>query len=363
MAAVYCAIVDANNSDYWDGTIAWGYDATSDVHNPTAHANQAARDAQYTASYNTISAWETARDGVANADDDEYGIIQGPWDVDDTTACNINDWGITTGSITLRAIGDARHAGVWDDGADSPHRWVAANTSYITRIYEPNVTFDGLQIYNSESVDTSYSAIYAASDINLRVSNCIIKTYHSRGIRINGASVTAKIWNTIVYCEGDNGEGDEGIYLDSCDTGEVYNCTIYGFNDGIEVDEVATSVTLKNNIVFNNADDFDDAVGVTIDYNGSDDDTGTNSQTPSGADWANEMSNYAVFNFTLDSAGNMYDNGVTDPGTGLFDDDIKGTARTVSWSIGAFEYDVAPSGTILPQCTSYYNRIRSVSGD
>ena len=73
--AVYCAIYE--DSNYWDGTTAWGYDATSDVHSPTAHANQGARDGQYTAGYTDIATWESARDGVGSGDD-EYGIIIGP---------------------------------------------------------------------------------------------------------------------------------------------------------------------------------------------------------------------------------------------------------------------------------------------
>lgn len=350
MPTVYCAIVDADNSDYWDGTIAWGYDATSDRHNPTPHTSEGNRDTQYAGGvYNTINDWEVARDGVANGGDDEYAIIQGPWDNDDTAVVGITFANVLN-LIEMRAIGAARQAGIWDDGADSPYRLVLdpGASGYLLRIFENNVTVDGFQFHNTNVGDNSYSLYVAAAHTGLNFSNLIINSNDAGvGIRLNHAGITADIWNCIFYNPHTLDGDAEGIYLDDVDTANVYNNTVDGFTDGVEVDAVNTAVALKNNIIFGNTTNIDDAVGVTIDYNATDaGDEGTNMQTPSGGDWANEMTNYAANDYELDAAGNCYNNGVTNPGAGLYSDDITGTTRTVSWSIGAWEYDVGapPAG-------------------
>ena len=336
MANVYCAIY--GDSDYWDGTIEWGYDATSDKHNPTAHVDQAARDAQYIASFTSVVAWEAMRDGQAQATDDEYGIIQTLWDTDDG-GFYISGWPTTTGSVTVRAIGDARQqTGIWEDGADSPYRSVALATSYVIRAVEPNTTIDGIQIHNT-IVDDTDNMCLEFTKVGVRVSNCILNVANGggRGIDVYNVAVTIKIWNNIIYCPHVISGLSKGIYIELANTAEIYNNTVYNFAKGIDKD--SGTMIVKNNAVFSNTDDFD-IIGGTVDYNASDDGDGNNPQAPSGGDWANEMSNYDIYDFTLDGAGNLHDNAVTDPGGGLFSKDIKGTTRTVPWSIGAFEYDV-----------------------
>ena len=342
--AVYCAIVeDAENNVDWNGTSNWGFDATSDKYNPTPHVNQAARDAQYTAVYASLNEWEGARDGEASGDD-EYAIIQGLWDNNDTNTFDIIGWTCT--SITIIAIGNARHAGVWNDGADSPHRVVASDGSYISISMQDSVTYDGLQIHNTVLDDAATSNIRIGST-NSVIRECVLDCADTGGIGVlmNTADASGIIYNTIIYRSPEAGDG-EGVYCDNGDTLDIYNCTIYGFGSGIERDKgTCTSV---NNIVFANDDDFEGTVGITT--CGSDDaDAGT--VQPSGGDWANEMSGYAGLDFTLDSAGNMYDGGTTDPSGDGETLDITGATRTVNWSIGAFEYDVAggvaPTGTIF----------------
>lgn len=354
MANVYSAIY--GDSDFWDGTTEWGYDATSDIHTPTAHANQGARDAQYIAAYTSVAAWEAARDGVAQAANDEFGIVQTPWDSDDTADPTIAGW--TTNSITLRAIGDARHSGEWEDGADAAHRLVGGHSGSFLGIGENNTIIDGLQLHQTDNSNTAYLIGTTAAYTGLRFSNNILKCgQNSFGFDFDDAGNEFKIWNNIVYSDNVQGVATIGMFMDSVGTAVLYNNTIYNFNVGIDIDAINTSLTIKNNIIFTNADDVNDAIGATIDYNASDDGDGNNPQSPSGADWANEMSGYVGFDFTLDSAGNCYNNGLTDPGTGLYSDDITGTTRTVSWSIGAFEYDVgAPPTGIVQQSTAYVLR-------
>jgi len=340
MADVYCAIY--GDLDYWDGTIAWGYDATSDIHNPTAHPNQTARDAQYTAAYTSLSAWEAARGGVAQSADTEYAIIQTPWDVDDTVLVNLTF--TNTPTIIIRAIGDARHAGVWDDGASSPHRLVAANAALaILRISVSSVTVDGMQIYNTEAVDSSNNCLYAggAAYTGLRFSNLILVSENAEGIRLNNPGIQVKLWNIVIYCP--DGGGQEGLWIDAVSTCEFYNSTIEGFYEGVAIDAVATSCSLKNNVIFNNTDDIFDGVGVTIDYNASDDGDGTNPQdfTAEATDWNKVFTDYANNDYSLKdytTSPCCVGKGTDNPGSGLYSDDIKGETRTSIWDIGAFEY-------------------------
>ena len=103
MADVYCAIY--GDSDYWDGTTHWGIDPSDE----SWCANQAARDNIYTAAYTSLSAWEAARDGVANAGDDEYAIIYGPWTSHDTNEFDFAGWSNTPNKIWIKTLGtDAR---------------------------------------------------------------------------------------------------------------------------------------------------------------------------------------------------------------------------------------------------------------
>jgi len=357
--AVYCAIVEdsANNVD-WNGTSNWGFDATSDKYSPTAHANQAARDAQYTSVHASLNAWEGVRDGVGSGDD-EYGIIQGLWDSDDTNTFDISGWTVTT--ITVKAIGNARHAGVWDDGANSPHRCVVTDNGYVTISLEDYVTYDGLQIHNTQESDSSNSCVRVA-DTDTIIRECILNAADQggEGVDVNTAAATTEIYNCVIYSEHAHAADGEGVYCDNATTVDVYNTTIYGFYSGCERD--AGTMTATNVISFNNNTDFDGTI--TVDYCGSDDGTGTNAQTESGGDWANEMSGYAGYDFTLDGAGNMYDNGETDPSGNGETLDITGATRTVDWSIGAFEYDTGAAPTAITiLATTYYDRIRRVSGD
>lgn len=348
MADVYCAIYGDLN--YWDGTTEWGYDATSSKITPTAHVDQDARDAQYTAAYTSLSAWEAGRDGASQAGDTEHAIIQTPWDADDTTAVNLSTWPAC--GIAIKAIGDARHSGVWDDGADSPHRLVVAAATVVLQISDADITslfYDGLQVHNTEQIDTTNEAIAVAQSTTATISNCILVTDNASGLRINGATAVVDIYNTVIYNSGAGGSTDEGLFFQSVGTGQCYNNTIYGFNDGIEVDAVTTSVAIKNTAVFNNATDLDDAVGVTLDYNASDAAFGNNPQDLNenvGGEWTAAFTNYAGFDFSVkDASSLLYNNGVAD----LFadDDDIIGTSRpqSTSWDIGAFELIVAVGGS------------------
>lgn len=344
MATVYCAIY--GDSDYWDGTIAWGYDATSDIHNPTAHANQAARDAQYTAGYTSLYAWEQARDGASQAGDDEIAVIQGPWTSADTTQVAVD--GFSSDTVKIIAIGAARHSGVWSETA---YRLVASVGDWLIKPHNSNTTFDGFQLHNTVTSDTNNGCftMYIAYD-SLVFSNLIMSAAETgMGIDLRATANASVVYNCIIYCPH---SGNEGIRVRS-GVANVYNCTIRGFNENAGgLYDAGGTTTAKNCAVMDNNDDFNGFD--TIDYCASDDGDGNNSQ--SGLTWANEFEGYATHDYRLASGSNLIGAGTDNPGTLTDTDDIAGTARSSTWDIGAFEY-AAAGGSIVP-LASYYKKRR-----
>jgi hypothetical protein len=59
-------------------------------------------------------------------------------------------------------------------------------------------------------------------------------------------------------------------------------------------------------------------------------------------DWSQDVIDVDNGDFSLVADGNCIGNGTDDPSSGLYSDDIIGTARTSTWDIGAFEYVAAP---------------------
>ena len=121
---------------------------------------------------------------------------------------------------------------------------------------------------------------------------------------------------------------------------EVYNSTIYNCQDGIQ--RSLGTVIAKNNVAFNNTDDFDGSF-TTLDYNASDDDmSGTDphwiDMGSSTVEWAKAFTDYTNHDFSIkDYFSPLYDAGTN---IVIVDDDIIGTARPrdKSTDVGAFEF-------------------------
>ncbi len=208
------------------------------------------------------------------------------------------------------------------------------------------VRIDGLQIKSTATTSTSYclNLINIAAGNDIRLSN--VRFEGSGGsanmaIRTGDADVIIKIWNSIFNTFSND------VMRINCATAELYNSVVYGGGAaGVEMD--GGTWTIKNIASFNNTgSDFQDDTGgsPTLDYNASDDGSGTNPVTP--ANWANVFENAAGGDFRLKSTDtDLHDSGTDNPGSGLYSNDIEGTARVSLWDIGAFEY-VAPAGGIV----------------
>lgn len=333
MADVFYAIC---SNAYW-GTPDWG-----------GKGSEVARDAYYNGQYTSCATWESGRDGAASGGDTEYGEIIGSWAADDATAFVISGWDDTV-TIILKTIGVARHNGLWD--GTTAHRLVASNGVAIIQPIESDVTLDGLQINNTVLADTSSRCIYyQGANTGMEISNCILMTDGvGQGIELDESNLVIDIWNCLIYATGGT-VADAGIFSDFATTVNIYNCVIKHFASGVEQD--TGTVTITNSAVYDNTDDFEGTITVT--NCASDDGDGSNPQ--SGLTWTNEFTNPGIYDFSLKAGNSIKDAGVDDPGSGLYSNDIIGTAYTSTWPIGAFE-EVA-SGVVLAPLWYYYNRQR-----
>ncbi len=262
----------------------------------------------------------------------------------DTTTTEFVGW--TTGATTYiqieAASGDEAVIGSFDT---SRYR-LSVSAGNSLKISEEYVRLVHLQIETDQShgsaADTVYISIGAPSSI--QIDSCRIRGKNAGAVptalKVGGGTVD--IFNSIIY--GSDSALDIR-WVVANPTVNIYNNTITsgGNTNGINV--ASGTATAKNNAVFNNSNDFNGTV--TADYNASDDEDGTNSQKMVATDdWAAEFVDAAGGDFTLVVGSVCIENGIDNPGSGLYSDDIEGTARSSTWDIGAFEY-VAPAGGIV----------------
>jgi hypothetical protein len=198
-------------------------------------------------------------------------------------------------------------------------------------VREDYVRLESLQFKMTYSASDTYSGCVEFSDQtasanDIRVSKCILACAGSptnyMGLDINDPDVNLKIWNTVIYDFPRRGIEFGGATL------EVYNSTIEGATvvDGIFAN--SGNITIKNCAVWNCNDDIDvgGASSSTIDTCATDDGDGDNSITPS--NWADVFEDWTSNDYRLKSTDtDLKDKGLTDPGSGLYSDDIFGTTR------------------------------------
>lgn len=271
---------------------------------------------------------------------------------DDTSVTFSKSWTSRVANY-VEVIGmDFPGNGIYDDSKYV----IKATDATVLNLSENFVRFVNIQFELTVVADASANMIFigtqSASNL-IRFDSCIFKgicagTGAGRGVRADNINIDLRIFNTTIYGFVSGADADFiGLYIDAVSTSGIYNNTIYGCGIGIKRD--AGSVTAKNNIVGNNNDDFSGTI--SIDYCLSDDGDGTNEQGPKSGTWSAELTDANNGDFRLVTDANSIGNGVDDPGSGLYSDDIIGSTRVSTWAIGAFEWSGGPNvqGTIISQ--------------
>jgi len=304
----------------------------------------------WTNAYASLSAWEAAEQTNLDAANNYMTVYcRSSAGTHDDTLCAINGW-TTSATDYIEIIGtDFPADGIFDDTKYIKHD---NNIGYGIYIFENYVRISNLQfLVTAIDVDVDKAkGIYIASvgTTDIRIDSCIIKgvcsgTEGAYGIYIYDATATVKISNTLVYgFRSTDFPADSSFWAISMSgTTQLYNCTTYNNFWGYY-----GAATITNCIVGGSAASvFDFSGAQTIVNCCSDEGLGSNPQAPAGGAWANEFNSIAGEDFSLKAGSNCIGTGVDDPGSGLYSDDIIGTARTSTWDIGAFEYTgAAPAG-------------------
>jgi hypothetical protein len=231
--------------------------------------------------------------------------------------------------LTIKVDQADRHNGEWNT---AKYRLYATPSAGLSVLYAGDnyVTIEGLQIgfaAPSDSSDRQCLVLPVFGPYVLK--NCIFYMDTSAGAYSIGKAISANSTSAYVSVKIINcaimttnlRESTYGILEYGSGTGPVgiYNCTIKNFAIGIA--QNAEPVTAYNC----------GFVNCTALHSGTVDHTTTCSEvTPTFA---------AGKEFHLDSTDTTWkDQGTSDPGSGLYSDDIDGVARTGTWDIGADEY-------------------------
>lgn len=282
--------------------------------------------------------------------------------MNDTTDADTGT-GYTTSSsyyINITSPSSERHAGVW---STSKYRLVCSN-SYggALTLQENYVKVTYLQIHNSNAdrpagINCPTTLTDNANLITIAYN--LIKVspsgnqygYKSAPIRTVGDYIDTRIYNNILY-DGRSGNDDSyGINISSFGSSNlIYNNTIANCETGVYSDNNNT-VTLKNNIFTSCDVPATGTYAAGTDYNVTDHDS--MHYTVTGGGNSHDHTSH-TFTFTDSDNDNYHlgstdtgaiDLGVSDPGSGLFSDDIDGESRSGSWDCGADEY-VSAGGSI-----------------
>lgn len=323
------------------------------------------------AAYASLNAWSTARArNLVTADEIEEVVCATSGAADTVVPVYIepSDGWVTdaTRYIKIRADNTHRAGTQWDN---NKYRLSSTTGGNILNISVPYTQISGLQLSHL-SIGDAHDGVFVSGG-NHKADGLLIRgandaTYRNLAFRIDGPNTY--VWNCIVVdWLGTNSAGfnrfggSGGAYFYNC---TAVNCSI-GFSepdddyDGIYKNCLASGCSQYGFLA-------DWSWSGSDSNNASSDATapGTNSRT------GQTFGFVAADDYALTSTdGGARDFGVADPGSGLFSDDILGTARGASWDIGAHEYveagseyDSIPIPEPLPGALGVYRSIRGRIG-
>lgn len=327
-----------------------------------------------TRAYLTLNAWEAAQQAAHGATDTDIVICSSNLDAGsgnaDTTSFVIDGWTDKTGGNYIGIQANSSHGGKWNDNIyRHVYDYNGDNAETGFSISEDYVRLKGIQLQHSDTASADAGNWVVAYDTTggtsteLQIEKCILRrgvyTYCGPGIMIWGNDMQVKIFNSI-FIECDNGSNAYGAvmnwgYGSNC---WVYNCTFHG--NGVGVATNSDTDTVITNCLF---------TGNTTDRSGTGTYTDTYCATNltsagglTGAGTGNRFSQTFSFvdigahDFHLTSSDTgAKDYGTSNPGSGLYSDDIDGVARSGSWDIGADEY-VSTYTETVPYVVAYVTK-------
>ena len=267
---------------------------------------------------------------------DTGNVNQTPWDMI-TSATNY---------LTVRANTASEHHGIW---STSKYRLQCTNRNCLYNNIPSHIRFENFQVEAIVNDGGGYVAVKTANanqtagDSDNRISGMYVKCTQTSGTYTGfdtrpcagGCGGTSRVWNSIA-------EGCQNGFTNDFVTGEFYNNTAVGCTYGY-VDNA--SMKAVNNIAYNSSIGFVGSFAAGSNYNAEND--------GNGGPGANHRSGVA---FTFVGGGDYHlasgdlgakDFGTSNPGSGLFSDDVDGQARPIgsSWDIGFDEQGTPASGS------------------
>ena len=279
----------------------------------------------------------------------------------DTTAVTISLTHMDgTHTLTIQTDAADRFPGKWS----TDHYRLVSSSAYVITINYGFLNIDGLQIDGTYEAGAIPHVIHIDLDPSfnpalVQISNFMLKKSAHRSdageeigiIWIADGSVTngvLNIWNGVIYDLTNGHANTSGIWNAEGDvTANIYNMTFH--NNQRAVVRGGGTVNIVNGLFDNNAADAAGTVSDTYCITTNDNTKGLN-----GAGAGNQFEKTFVFedddneDFHLDATDtDAIDQGITNPGSGLFLDDVDGTARAgyAPWDVGADEEESTPVST------------------
>jgi hypothetical protein len=314
--------------------------------------------------YSSLNAWESGEQTNLVTDGDDHIVyVRSSSGTADTTVCGISGW--TTGDgndITIEAA--SGHEALKTGWSTSRYRLETSNATALWE-YDGWVTYKYLQVGKSSS-NGDYQRVFELGPAGISNDRIIIgcrfkqasnNSYIEQGIVLADSNCDIVVENSIIYNSGTDADTDNvALLIQDCNTALIYNNDVFDGYYNIKRD--AGTVTVKNtNAGTAGQNNFNGTI--TVDYCCSDDGTGTNSQTPNGADWDNELNDSANGDFTALTGGNIEDNGVGPTSdANVPTTDIDGTTRSgTTCDIGCDEY-VSVGGVEMGTLFYHHNQMR-----
>lgn len=291
-----------------------------------------------TRAYASLNEWEAAEQTNLVTDGDTH-LVHCEGSTADTAQVVIVGWttGVSNG-ITVQVDSDKRHDGNWDTSA---YRLSSADTDKIYQIREDYVDTTGLQVEITTPTNlrtlVHMTAIGVANAHNFSymiIRGNDVDAFALRCFVCDDADGIATVYNSLLYNAGNN---FSSYGFNSLGTHTVYNVTIANCRRGIR----GTGTWTEKNVLitidggtecwYNNASharDYCAGNDATANEQGGTGNRDSQTFTFVGAE---------DFHLHADDTGAL-GHGVTDPGSGLFSDDIDGDTRTVPWDIGFDEF-------------------------